>query len=167
MTQHGFNFDKLVEISDTVTRNLNKVIDKTTYPVKEARLSNIKHRPIGIGLVRFAPTKMEQISGRAWSLWSQQYPDGGRSSQIVYHLYKCTHLRQSMLELRAVPNVPDAPLRAVPGATDRLLRAVPIADALLLRAVLIAADVLLRAVLLTEWLPTACSVLATDMFAVR
>ena len=32
VTQHGFNFDKLVEISDTVTRNLNKVIDKTTYP---------------------------------------------------------------------------------------------------------------------------------------
>ena len=50
VTQHGFNFDKLVEISDTVTRNLNKVIDKTTYPVKEARLSNTKHRPIGIGV---------------------------------------------------------------------------------------------------------------------
>lgn len=50
VTQHGFNFDKLVEISDTVTRNLNKVIDKTTYPVKEARSSNLKHRPIGIGV---------------------------------------------------------------------------------------------------------------------
>ena len=91
--------------------------------------------------------------------------EGGCSSQKGYHLYKCKHLRQSMLELRAVPNVPDAALRAVPGATDRL-RAVPIADDLLLRALLIAADILLRAVLLTERPPTACSVLATDMFAV-
>ena len=50
VTQHGFNFDRLVEMAGIVTRNLNKVIDKTSYPVKEAHTSNSKHRPIGIGV---------------------------------------------------------------------------------------------------------------------
>lgn len=50
VTQHGFNFDRLVEMAGIVTRNLNKVIDKTSYPVKEAQTSNSKHRPIGIGV---------------------------------------------------------------------------------------------------------------------
>ena len=50
VTQHGFNFDKLVEIAGQVTENLNLVIDKTTYPVKEAEYSNKAHRPIGIGV---------------------------------------------------------------------------------------------------------------------
>lgn len=50
VTQHGFNFDRLVEMAGIVTRNLNKVIDKTSYPIKEAQTSNSKHRPIGIGV---------------------------------------------------------------------------------------------------------------------
>jgi ribonucleoside-diphosphate reductase alpha chain len=50
VTQHGFNFDRLVEMAGIVTRNLNKVIDKTSYPIKEANTSNTKHRPIGIGV---------------------------------------------------------------------------------------------------------------------
>lgn len=48
--QHGFDFDKLEKITRTVTLNLNKVIDKTSYPVKEAERSNSKHRPMGIGV---------------------------------------------------------------------------------------------------------------------
>ena len=45
-----FNFDKLYEVSRVVTRNLNKVIDVNYYPVKEAENSNMRHRPIGIGV---------------------------------------------------------------------------------------------------------------------
>jgi ribonucleoside-diphosphate reductase alpha subunit len=45
-----FNFDKLVEITRVVTRNLNKVIDLNYYPVVEAYNSNMRHRPIGIGV---------------------------------------------------------------------------------------------------------------------
>ncbi len=45
-----FNFDKLVEITRVITRNLNKVIDVNYYPVPEARNSNMRHRPIGIGV---------------------------------------------------------------------------------------------------------------------
>ena len=44
-----FNFEKLFQITKQVTYNLNKVIDRTYYPVKEACTSNQKHRPIGIG----------------------------------------------------------------------------------------------------------------------
>ena len=50
VTQHGFNFDKLVETAGQVTENLNLVIDKTTYPIREAEYSNKQHRPIGIGV---------------------------------------------------------------------------------------------------------------------
>lgn len=45
-----FDFDKLMEISKIVTKNLNRVIDRNFYPVKEAENSNQKHRPIGIGV---------------------------------------------------------------------------------------------------------------------
>lgn len=49
--QNGtFDFDKLYEISRVVTRNLNKVIDVNYYPIPEARNSNMRHRPIGIGV---------------------------------------------------------------------------------------------------------------------
>ncbi len=45
-----FDHQKLYEITYTVTRNLNKVIDVNYYPVEEARRSNMRHRPIGIGV---------------------------------------------------------------------------------------------------------------------
>jgi ribonucleoside-diphosphate reductase alpha chain len=45
-----FNFEKLHKISELVTRNLNKVIDRTFYPIPETSKSNLKHRPIGIGV---------------------------------------------------------------------------------------------------------------------
>jgi len=45
-----YNFEKLYDISRVVTRNLNKVIDVNYYPVIEAKNSNMRHRPIGIGV---------------------------------------------------------------------------------------------------------------------
>ncbi|XP_020628934.1 ribonucleoside-diphosphate reductase large subunit-like [Orbicella faveolata] len=45
-----FNFQKLFEVTQVVTRNLNKIIDINYYPVKEAERSNKRHRPIGIGV---------------------------------------------------------------------------------------------------------------------
>lgn len=45
-----FDHQKLYEITKVVTRNLNKVIDVNYYPVEQARNSNMKHRPIGIGV---------------------------------------------------------------------------------------------------------------------
>jgi ribonucleoside-diphosphate reductase alpha chain len=45
-----FNFEKLHEITKVITKNLNKVIDRNFYPIEKARVSNLKHRPIGIGV---------------------------------------------------------------------------------------------------------------------
>jgi len=45
-----FDFAKLIEITQVIVRNLNKVIDVNYYPLKEAENSNFKHRPIGIGV---------------------------------------------------------------------------------------------------------------------
>lgn len=49
--QNGeYDFAKLEEITRVLTRNLNKVIDINYYPIPEARNSNMRHRPIGIGV---------------------------------------------------------------------------------------------------------------------
>merc|ERR1711957_652177 len=45
-----YDFQGLYEVTKVVTKNLNKVIDRNYYPVPEARYSNMKHRPIGIGV---------------------------------------------------------------------------------------------------------------------
>jgi ribonucleoside-diphosphate reductase subunit M1 len=45
-----FNFQKLHDVVKVVTSNLNKIIDVNYYPVIEARRSNMRHRPIGIGV---------------------------------------------------------------------------------------------------------------------
>lgn len=45
-----YDFDKLYEITRIVTRNLNRVIDINYYPIEEAKNSNMRHRPIGIGV---------------------------------------------------------------------------------------------------------------------
>jgi ribonucleoside-diphosphate reductase alpha subunit len=45
-----FNFKKLEEVAYVATVNLNKVIDINYYPVEEAKKSNLKHRPIGLGV---------------------------------------------------------------------------------------------------------------------
>ncbi len=45
-----FNHEKLYEVTKQVTRNLNRIIDENYYPIEEARNSNMRHRPIGIGV---------------------------------------------------------------------------------------------------------------------
>lgn len=45
-----YNFAKLHDVVKVITKNLNKVIDVNFYPVEKARRSNLKHRPIGIGV---------------------------------------------------------------------------------------------------------------------
>jgi len=45
-----FDHQRLFEITYVVTKNLNKIIDRNYYPVPEARRSNMRHRPIGIGV---------------------------------------------------------------------------------------------------------------------
>jgi ribonucleoside-diphosphate reductase alpha chain len=46
----SFDHQKLYEVTKVLTRNLNRIIDENSYPVKEAKHSNLRHRPIGIGV---------------------------------------------------------------------------------------------------------------------
>jgi ribonucleoside-diphosphate reductase alpha chain len=51
-----FNHQKLYEVTKVATKNLNKIIDINYYPVEEARRSNLRHRPIGLGVQGLADT---------------------------------------------------------------------------------------------------------------
>ena len=51
-----YDFKKLHEVTRTVTKNLNRIIDNNFYPIEQARNSNMKHRPIGIGIQGLADT---------------------------------------------------------------------------------------------------------------
>ena len=53
-----FDFDKLGAVTRVVTRNLNRVIDRNYYPTPAARKSNLRHRPIAIGVQGLADVFM-------------------------------------------------------------------------------------------------------------
>ena len=55
-TAGKFDYDKLYEVAYTATINLNKVIDINFYPIPQTKLSNMKHRPIGLGIQGLADT---------------------------------------------------------------------------------------------------------------
>lgn len=58
-----FDYERLHRVTKRITRNLNKVIDRNYYPVEEARTSNMRHRPIGIGVQGLADAlQMMKIS---------------------------------------------------------------------------------------------------------
>ncbi len=56
ITDGEFDHKKLFDVTYAVTKNLNKIIDKNYYPVPEARRSNLRHRPIGMGIQGLADT---------------------------------------------------------------------------------------------------------------
>lgn len=56
--EQWYSFAKLHEVAKAITRNLNKVIDRNYYPVPEAKRSNMRHRPIALGVNGLADTFM-------------------------------------------------------------------------------------------------------------
>ncbi|KAI0464956.1 ribonucleotide-diphosphate reductase subunit rnr1 [Komagataella kurtzmanii] len=58
-THCWYNFEKLHEITKVVTRNLNRIIDRNFYPVPEARRSNMRNRPIAVGVQGLADAFMK------------------------------------------------------------------------------------------------------------
>ena len=67
-----FNFNKLVEVAGTCTENLDNIIDINYYPVEEAKRSNMKHRPIGIG-----------VQGLADVFYKMEIPFDSEEAQIL------------------------------------------------------------------------------------
>jgi len=53
-----YDFQGLYKVTKVATNNLNKVIDKNHYPIEEARNSNMRHRPIGLGVQGLADAFM-------------------------------------------------------------------------------------------------------------
>nr|AEX62665.1 ribonucleoside-diphosphate reductase large subunit [Moumouvirus Monve] len=45
-----FDYNKLYKVARIITRNLNNIIDVNYYPVEKTRVSNLRHRPIGVGV---------------------------------------------------------------------------------------------------------------------
>uniref|UniRef100_A0A6C0IF41 ribonucleoside-diphosphate reductase n=1 Tax=viral metagenome TaxID=1070528 RepID=A0A6C0IF41_9ZZZZ len=76
-----FDFEKLKKVVRIIVRNLNKVIDINYYPTKETKVSNMRHRPIGIGVQGladvFALLKMSWESKEASEL----------NKKIFEHIY--------------------------------------------------------------------------------
>ncbi|OZJ02323.1 Ribonucleoside-diphosphate reductase large chain, partial [Bifiguratus adelaidae] len=54
----SYNFQKLHDVAKVVARNLDKIIDHNYYPVEEARRSNMRHRPVGLGVQGLADAFM-------------------------------------------------------------------------------------------------------------
>jgi ribonucleoside-diphosphate reductase alpha chain len=76
-----FDFHKLREVTAVVTRNLNRVIDMNYYPTPETRRSNMRHRPIGLGIQGLADVfAMLKIS---WD--SEEAAD--LNQRIMEHMY--------------------------------------------------------------------------------
>jgi ribonucleoside-diphosphate reductase alpha subunit len=55
-TTKQFDYDKLHEVVKVLTNNLNSVIDVNFYPTEKTKISNMRHRPIGIGVQGLADT---------------------------------------------------------------------------------------------------------------
>lgn len=73
-----FDHQQLFEITKTITRNLNQIIDVNYYPVPEAQRSNFRHRPIGIG-----------IQGLADAFIMMRYPfDSPEAAQLNKEIFE-------------------------------------------------------------------------------
>ena len=56
--KHEFNYEKLHEVTKVVVKNLNRVIDVNYYPTEKTRRSNMRHRPVGLGVQGLADVFM-------------------------------------------------------------------------------------------------------------
>ncbi|XP_039791786.1 ribonucleoside-diphosphate reductase large subunit-like isoform X2 [Panicum virgatum] len=83
-----FDFDKLAEITSTVTYNLNKIIDVSYYPIESARRSNMRHRPIGIGIQGLADTFI--LLGMPFDSPEAQQLNKDIFETIYYHALKAS-----------------------------------------------------------------------------
>ena len=84
-----FDFDKLYSVTKVVTNNLNKVIDINFYPTPKTKLSNFKHRPIGIGVQGLADT---------FALMNQPFicDESKQLNKDIFETIYCAALESSM-----------------------------------------------------------------------
>ncbi|CDJ44116.1 ribonucleoside-diphosphate reductase, large subunit, putative [Eimeria tenella] len=79
--KRAFDFEGLKRVVAVMTRNLNNIIDRNFYPVPEARSSNFRHRPIGLG-----------VQGLADAFLLLRYPfDSPQARQLNAHIFECIY----------------------------------------------------------------------------
>ncbi|KAG9129279.1 hypothetical protein Leryth_015664 [Lithospermum erythrorhizon] len=83
-----FDFEKLAEVTSRVTKNLNKIIDTNYYPVETARRSNLRHRPIGIGVQGLADAFI--LLGMTFDSPEAQQLNKDIFETIYYHALKAS-----------------------------------------------------------------------------
>ncbi|WP_026952829.1 ribonucleoside-diphosphate reductase subunit alpha [Algoriphagus mannitolivorans] len=107
-----FDHQKLYEITKVATKNLNKVIDINYYPVEEARRSNFRHRPIGLGVQGLAdafillrmPFDSEEARGLNEDIFETIYYAAAETSmelaktQGTYETYEGSPASQGILQ---------------------------------------------------------------------
>ncbi|KAI9016762.1 ribonucleotide reductase [Hyaloraphidium curvatum] len=77
----NYDFAKLREVTKVVTKNLNKIIDVNYYPVVESKRSNMRHRPIGIG-----------VQGLADAFIKLRMPfDSERAKRLNRQIFECIY----------------------------------------------------------------------------
>ena len=85
-----FNFNKLRAIVAVIVRNLNRVIDINYYPTPETRTSNMRHRPIGIGVQGLAD--VFALLGLAWETEGAAHLNQEIFENIYYAAVEQSHL---------------------------------------------------------------------------
>jgi ribonucleoside-diphosphate reductase alpha subunit len=84
-----FNFDRLRAVTSVIVRNLNRVIDINYYPTPETRRSNMRHRPIGLGVQGLAD--VFAILGLAW-----ETPEAAALNQEIFENIYFAAVHESM-----------------------------------------------------------------------
>ncbi|PHJ20431.1 ribonucleoside-diphosphate reductase large subunit [Cystoisospora suis] len=77
----SFDFEGLKRVVKVMTRNLNKVIDRNFYPIPEARNSNLRHRPVGLG-----------VQGLADAFMMLRFPfDSQEAKELNRNIFECIY----------------------------------------------------------------------------
>ena len=91
---HTFDHERLHEITRVLTRNLNRVIDVNYYPIEEARNSNMRHRPVGLGVQGLADAFI--LMGLAFDS-----PEARKVNRDIFETIYHAALTQSVEEAKA------------------------------------------------------------------
>ena len=101
---HDFDHQRLHEVTRVLTRNLNRVIDVNYYPIEEARNSNMRHRPVGLGVQGLADAFI--LMGLAFDS-----PEARKVNRDIFETIYHAALTQSVEEAKA-----DGPYQSFQGS---------------------------------------------------
>ena len=126
-----FDYDKLGEMTKMIVKNLNKVIDVNYYPIPETRNSNLKHRPIGLGVQGLAdvfamlklPFDSEEAAEVNKNIFEQIYFSAVEASmELAKKREKHMKKYKDLLKKGLDPKISEGELDAIKEDKDKLER---------------------------------------------